>query len=322
VANERLARADDEAARIYQTPGYRAPQGADAFWLTTARGVRLRVALWRCIAPRGTVIILTGRTEPLEKYFETIAALLERRFCVLIFDWRGQGASTRELGDPRKGHVASFTDYVDDFAAVLDEVEDDCPRPWVLLAHSMGGNVALLALHEWRNDFQAAVLSAPMIDIRLRGRRAVSAISRLVPPSLFVPNASSQDPAQEAFEGNPLTHDRQRFARNQALVRTHPSIALGGPTWGWLHAALKACDQCMAPGFLEAITTPTLIVSASAELIVDNTAQARAAERLANGEYLKIAGAKHEILMETDAVRAAFWSAFDAFVDRQLSPSP
>ena len=37
--------------------------------------------------------MLTGRTEYVEKYFETIGDILERGFAVAILDWRGQGGS-------------------------------------------------------------------------------------------------------------------------------------------------------------------------------------------------------------------------------------
>jgi lysophospholipase len=32
------------------------------------------------------------------------------------------------------------------------------------------------------------------------------------------------------------------------------------------------------------------------------------------GSHLIIAGARHEMMMETDRYRAQFWAAFDAFV--------
>ena len=38
------------------------------------------------------------------------------------------------------------------------------------------------------------------------------------------------------------------------------------------------------------------------------------AGRLRAGSHLIIAGARHEMMMETDRYRAQFWAAFDAFV--------
>jgi alpha-beta hydrolase superfamily lysophospholipase len=54
--------------------------------------VTLRYARWAARgAPQGTVCVFTGRSEAIEKYFETIADLLARGFAVAAMDWRGQG---------------------------------------------------------------------------------------------------------------------------------------------------------------------------------------------------------------------------------------
>ena len=41
---------------------------------------------------------------------------------------------------------------------------------------------------------------------------------------------------------------------------------------------------------------------------------ARFANRLKAGRMIQLSGARHELLQETDAIRAQFWAAFDAFV--------
>ena len=71
-------------------------------------------------------------------------------------------------------------------------------------------------------------------------------------------------------------------------------------------------DWLKAPGRPEAITTPLLVVGAGNDRICI-TAQTKAfAARLPNAEYLEIADAGHEMLMERNAYRAQFWTAFDA----------
>ena len=41
------------------------------------------------------------------------------------------------------------------------------------------------------------------------------------------------------------------------------------------------------------------------------------AKQMPNGDYLEIAGAGHEVLMERNEYRAQFWAAFDAFLKAQ-----
>src|SRR5271169_357456 len=91
--------------------------------LKTPDGVNLRFARW---APppgrKGTVVVLQGRAEFIEKYFETVRDLRARGFAVATFDWRGQGLSDHALSDPHKGHVRNFSEYATDLAAIMDQV--------------------------------------------------------------------------------------------------------------------------------------------------------------------------------------------------------
>src|SRR6185436_17407227 len=84
-------------------------------------------------------------------------------------------------------------------------------------------------------------------------------------------------PFDDAFEGNALTHDRRRFARTCGLVAAEPKLALGAPTWGWLHFAFRAVAYLARPDRLHAITVPVVIVSAEQDKLVDNAAQQAAA---------------------------------------------
>jgi lysophospholipase len=62
------------------------------------------------------------------------------------------------------------------------------------------------------------------------------------------------------------------------------------------------------------ITTPLLIVGAGKDRICV-TADTRAfAARAPHADYVEIAEAEHEILMERSPIRAQFWAAFDAFM--------
>src|SRR5579863_8452173 len=98
--------------RLTSIPANPVPDNVVTGMLKTPDGVMLRFARFEPPAGRrGTVCVFAGRTEWIEKYFETVRDLRTRGFAVAILDWRGQGLSTRALGDPRKGHVGSFAEY-------------------------------------------------------------------------------------------------------------------------------------------------------------------------------------------------------------------
>ncbi len=78
--------------------------------IKTPDGAELRFARWQPPAGRkGTVCVFGGRGECIEKYFEVVRELRERGFAVATIDWRGQGHSSRQLRDPRKGYVRRFS---------------------------------------------------------------------------------------------------------------------------------------------------------------------------------------------------------------------
>jgi len=126
-------------APLVSIPQAPTPAGGGAEWITGAGGAQLRAALFRPRGPaRGSVVLSTGRTEAIEKYFEVIEDLLRRGFVVLCQEWRGQGLSHRELPDRLKGHARGIQPYLDDYAAILAAYEAQLPRPWLAIGHSMG----------------------------------------------------------------------------------------------------------------------------------------------------------------------------------------
>ena len=120
-----------------------------AFWIHTRDKRRCRLGLWRAATPKGTIIIFPGRTEYIEKYASIAADFVARDYNTVTIDWRGQGLADRALPDRLKGHVADFAEYQRDHAALIEAMTAlALPKPWSLLAHSMGGCIGLRALHD------------------------------------------------------------------------------------------------------------------------------------------------------------------------------
>ena len=276
----------------------------------------------------GTVVICAGRSEFIEKYYEAVGDLLERGFTVVAFDWRGQGLSSRVLRNRMKGHVGDFARYQDDLAAVATQLlEPFCPRPWYALAHSMGGTAALHFAAGRPEVFERMVLSAPMIDLaglhNPNLTRAVARIARhLGLGRAFVPVGRRRALFLSTFPGNVLTSDETRFNRTAALLEARPDLAVGPPTIGWVWAAFKSMAKFKEEGFVQRLTTPTLFVLAGADTVVDSRAAERLSARLRASTIVVVRGARHELMMERDALRRQFWSAFDAFIPGMARPDP
>src|SRR5262245_24909957 len=152
---------------LVSIPANPVPEGAVVGTLKTADAIELRYARWDPPPGRkGTVCLFQGRSEYIEKYFETVRDLRSRGFAVATLDWRGQGLSQRALRNRRKGYVEHFDEYNLDLDAFINEVVlPDCPPPHFALAHSMGASVLIRAAHRGNRAFDRMVLLAPMIQL-------------------------------------------------------------------------------------------------------------------------------------------------------------
>ncbi|MDU6835223.1 MAG: alpha/beta hydrolase, partial [Bradyrhizobium sp.] len=269
---------------------------------------------------KGTVCVFTGRSEMIEKYFETVRDLRDRGFAVAIIDWRGQGHSSRRLRDSRKGYVRSFSDYELDVETFVTQVVlPDCPPPYFALAHSMGGTVLLRLAHAGKRWFDRVVLSAPMIDLpgnrtALPARLLLRVMRIAGQGGRTVPGGSDEISGLAPFVNNPLTSDPVRYARNAAIIEEDPTLGIASPTVAWADAAFSAMMTFRGMTYPSQIRQPILMLAASSDTVVSTAAIEEFAYHLRAGSHLVIAGAKHEILQEQDRYRAQFWAAFDAFV--------
>ena len=307
-----------DPAPLVSIPEAPAPDGR-AEWFEGARKARLRAALFPTPSARGSVVLSPGRTEPIEKYYEVVRELTGRGFSVLVHDWRGQGASDRLLPDRLAGHAEGADDFLEDYGRLLDRFGPELPRPWIAMGHSMGGCLTLLALEDGA-PFQAGILSAPMLCIRTPAPQwLMQAVAwwmvKLGKAGQPTPGPLI-DPLKDVFDSNRLTHDPVRYRRFLAQLAAMPDLALGTPTWGWLHFGLQATRRVREPMRLAKVAIPVTILGAGADRIIATPVTARVAARLPNGRYVEVDGAYHEILMETDERRAVFWVAFDELAAR------
>jgi lysophospholipase len=307
---------------LVSTPDNPVPPGAVVAVARAVDGVQLRTARWvPTTALRGTVAILQGRSEFIEKYFETIRDLLARGFAVAAIDWRGQGGSARQLKNPRKGHIDDFSLFERDLNALVEDVlGPSCPQPWFGLCHSMGGAIMLSIAHAGRCPFERVVLTAPMIwPYGIAYPRAahvvVQALDALGFGGLFSPGGRGANVSPLPFKDNILTSDPVRYARSGNILVANPDISLGWWTIGWAHAAFRLWARFEDPEYArEILSPPMLVVACGEDRVVDVKATERFVNRQRSARLIVIDGAEHEILMERDALRDQFWAAFDRFI--------
>jgi lysophospholipase len=93
---------------------------------------------------------------------------------------------------------------------------------------------------------------------------------------------------------------------------------MGPGSWGWVERGYASMRGLAAPGVLERVSTPVLILAARHDRLVAYRAVASAAARLPRAQLVTFGPeAHHEILREADPVRLRAWAEIDHFLDRE-----
>jgi lysophospholipase len=305
---------------LTSTPDNPKPEGVVCTRVVTSDGIALRAMSARVANSRGTVVILGGRADFMERYFETARDLMDMGYCVASVDLRGQGGSQRLTRNPMQGYIRNFGQYEEDVRSLMTQVVlPDCPPPYYAIGHSTGGNVILSTIRS-RSWFRKCVLVAPLIDLNyVSWPLPVAWTLTLVMTSLglgsvFLPGQRKAPMGRNDFIGNPLTSDQRRWNRDCAVPETTPELRVGGPTFRWLWAAMGSIKTLKAMKSKTKLRCPVLVVMAGQESVVNNEATREFAQRVPGVSLTMIPEAKHEILLEKDAIRQQFFAAFEAFL--------
>jgi lysophospholipase len=303
---------------LFSTPDNPAPAHCTAGYFSGWRGAKLRYAIFRSdVSPaRGTIVLLQGRNEFIEKYFETIRQLNDMGFWVATYDLRGQGGSDRLLKQQRKGYVRHFSDYEHDLDLFLQQIVlPDTRLPFFLLAHSTGALIALSRAPYMANRIDRMVLAAPFVGLtgQALSESTVRRLSGLMTAIGIGRQSMGNDQSNRPYEGNPLTSDRNRFERNAKIAADHPELTIGAPTARWLRETLRASARVSQQPHLTRITIPTVILAPMLDGIVPYAKQELLSRNFRAGQLVTITGARHELFQEIDIYRVQALATIEAF---------
>ncbi|MEM7520156.1 MAG: alpha/beta hydrolase [Pseudomonadota bacterium] len=291
------------------------PPGGAALWAITSDDRRIRLGHWPLEGARGTVLMFPGRTEYIEKYGGIGAEFAARGLSMLAVDWRGQGLSDRLAHDPLLGHVEAFIDYQKDVATMMRVARElSLPRPYFLVAHSMGGCIGLRAVMEGLG-VQAAAFTGPMWGIYIKPHLRPFAVmmSKLMPAigkGLALPPGTAREPyvLSAPFEGNQLTTDRHQFDVMQAQLTAYPEMSLGGPSFIWLREAFAETEHLASRA---APNLPAMTWVGSNERIVSVPKIHERMDGWTGGKLEIIEGGEHEVMLEQEHMRAPLFDGME-----------
>ncbi len=163
---------------------------------------------------KGCVLIVHGLGEHSGRYGHVVERLNSIGFSVFRYDHRGHGKS-----DGKRGHIVSFTDYIDDLKTVIEKIRslDDQAGKFFLLGHSMGGLIVLNYAMNYPGDMDGVIASSPALGpakkIPVIKGSLGKIMSGLIPSLSFDneldPSLLSHDTAVvQAYIDDPLVHRR------------------------------------------------------------------------------------------------------------------
>ncbi len=276
--------------------------------------------------PRGSILFLPGRGDHYEKYLETLHHYAQQNWRVTSVDWRCQAMSGRMTDDHSIGDIDDFATWVADIQIFHASWIKERPGPHIILAHSMGGHLAMRAVIEKVIAPDAMIMVAPMLSIHSGGLPLY--VTRIV-ARLMVKLGRAKRAAWKVSEkplspltsrSRMLTHDKTRYEDEEAWWAIRPELKLGPGSWRWVDRAVASIRKIHQPGTFEHVQIPVLIIATTADQLVSTDQIIKDANRLPNAELMLFGKeAAHELLRETDAVRDKVILAIDAFLERIVS---
>lgn len=228
--------------------------------LKTRDGLDLHWREWRVDHARGTVLIVHGHGEHIERYAHVVDYLNQQGWAVAGYDQRGHGRSPG-----LRGRLREQDDFLHDMAAAIDQARARLPGgPFVIVGHSMGGvTSARFALGQmgaetgpWVRKVDAYVFSSPAFDVAPSfAQRLLVSVGMRLAPELGGSNGLkadwvSRDPAVVAkYKADPLVHGTIAPRLATFMMDSGRLVLEHAPKWSVPTLLLYAgSDLCVSPG--------------------------------------------------------------------------
>lgn len=279
-------------------------------------GAVIHTERYRTPGAAAVVVLSHGFGESIAKFDEIIYYAAKAGFAVYAIEHRGHGRSGHLGKDSSQIHVEDYGHYVADLGNLVEAARKENPGSKVFLfAHSMGGGIGAVFLERNPAAIDAAVLTAPMLEIdtgKVGGITAGFVAGLNVAFGGKLSYVFGEGPyTDEPYFETCGTSSRARYYFYHERLLADPSIRNGGASFGWLSQALALTREAAANA--EKATMPILLFQADLETYVRPGGQARFAAKAPRCELVFVPGAKHEIYRERDSILAPYLDRVFAF---------
>lgn len=283
--------------------------------MTNARGRDLRggggLPPGNQAPPRAHILYVEGLSEYAEKTFELARDFNARACGFWVFDRHGQGLSGRFLTDKFKQHSEGFHHDVQDVIRFAETKIPKDGRPIILLGHSTGGTIALMAARERPDLFQGAVVTSPILGFNKPAARLMEPFWARAPLPGWLKERymfgfheawHRRDP-RRPHGPEQFSSDKERMDIHDEWPARNPDLRTGGPTIGWVTEACRALLRLRDKDYAGRMSVPVRIFSAGRDTAVDNRTTLTTAALIPGCIHTHITNGKHDLLMDTDDVR-------------------
>ncbi len=228
----------------------------------TEQGCKIRVGTWihGNIDPECYVLIVSGRSEFIEKYTCLPERLsLPDSFAFMTWDHRGQGDSSGV-----KSHIESYDQYANDAAFLVEHFIKK--KPYLIVAHSMGGLISLYATCKGLLNPTSMVLCSPLF--LLPAQPIPRPIAKLI-SNTFKKIGAGKLSTGWVIKGEPQFYDNTLTTSYKGFLRSMTSKYVSTPpTMSWVAASFAATELIFSKEALKKISCPALVLAGSDERVV------------------------------------------------------
>jgi alpha-beta hydrolase superfamily lysophospholipase len=221
-------------------------------FINSSDGTRLAYRAWPSLGAKLTFAVVHGLGEHGGRYERFAAGMAKHQMATFAVDLRGHGSSGGQ-----RGHVDSWSQWVEDLAAFVRHVESQVDGEVVPLGHSFGGVVMLSAVRSGKlANAKRFVLSSPALRLKAHvpaWKTGLAGVVSNIAPRFAMSNevdartVSRIPEVVDAYRTDPLVH-------NKISSRLYVE---------WHGAAAENLDRAAEIGM------PFLILAGSADRLID-----------------------------------------------------
>jgi len=181
--------------------------------LPSADGTKLAYRSWPAPSAKITFAVVHGLGEHSGRYERFAAGMARHGMATYAVDLRGHGKS-----EGQRGHVDSWSQWIDDATAFVAHVESEAQGEVVPLGHSFGGAVMLSTVRAGKlGNAKRFVVSSPALRLKVTvpaWKSSLAGLASRLAPRLAMENevnpaaVSRIAEVVEAYRTDPLVHSK------------------------------------------------------------------------------------------------------------------